>query len=190
MSARPAGRVRGAAFARLWKALTAMADFDWRDAARAAEWDGQATAAVIRLLRRSGHVEAAPGAGARLARWRVTEAGRKDPPKEDPRGARPSRRDTLREHLWSALRQLRGGAAREIAFAASTDEIKITPATADTYLRALARGGAVVVEGEGRKRRYRLKPSANTGPAPLAPMRQGARIVIVDPNVSRRRVAA
>jgi hypothetical protein len=76
---------------------------------------------------------------------------------------------TQQECLWRAMRALKGGFnVRELAFAASTDIIKIKEVAAQRYVELLAGAGylSLVQERKGRHglNTWRLKPGMNTGP--------------------------
>lgn len=85
-------------------------------------------------------------------------------------------RGRVREQLWTAMRALPAFTVRELAFVASTEEHPVKPRTAERYVRELARGGLMLALTPAAKgapgragahaARWRLKPSANTGPLP------------------------
>jgi hypothetical protein len=79
---------------------------------------------------------------------------------------------TARQALWNAMRTLARFSINELAIAASTEERPVAQRTADAYVRALIKAGAVIVidppqrlKGKGSTVGvYRLAPCANTGP--------------------------
>lgn len=86
-------------------------------------------------------------------------------------------RGRVQQQLWTAMRSLGAFAIRELAAAASTDDLVIKPRTAEEYVRRLTRAGVLMVvepyaKGKpgatgARAGLWRLKKSADTGP--LAP---------------------
>lgn len=76
---------------------------------------------------------------------------------------------TQQECLWRAMRVLKAGFnVRELAFAASTDGIKVKELAAQRYVELLAGAGYLQLS-QARKGRHgmntwRLKPGMNTGP--------------------------
>lgn len=85
-------------------------------------------------------------------------------------------RGRVREQLWTAMRALPAFTVRELAFAATTEEHPVKPRTAERYVRELGRCGLLLALTPSAKgapgrtgahaARWRLKPSANTGPLP------------------------
>lgn len=125
---------------------------------------------VIGCLRQ-GHIEAC---GARKPKggrdaeklYRVVTRGAK-PPKLAMRASDEGRRGAVRAQLWNALRTLPNFGLRELAIAASTEEVEVPLATATRYVHQLKRAGMIqtlVDAGKSGASLYRLKPSANTGP--------------------------
>lgn len=79
----------------------------------------------------------------------------------------PGARGLHRQHIWTAMRTLTQFTAREIAAAASTDDVRINVKTVERYIHQLRTAGLIVyVQNAGKRGTsvYRLKPSANTGP--------------------------
>ncbi|WP_346915094.1 hypothetical protein [uncultured Roseibium sp.] len=71
------------------------------------------------------------------------------------------------EQLWTAIRALSGFDSRELAIAATTDDVAIAVETAKAYARHLESAGYLQVlrPGSGTKSRiWRLKRSMDTGP--------------------------
>jgi len=93
--------------------------------------------------------------------------------------------------LWNAMRALPQWTIRELAIAASTEDVAVAEGIAQAYVLALQAAGAVLALRPYAKARpgssgasaglYRLKPSANTGPRPLEVQRIGA-LRVFDPN--------
>lgn len=147
-------------------------------------------AAVARMVR-SGHV----------ALVREEAAGRRRFPTKVFRCARPEVRSLAvgghglqgkrQLYLWRAMRTLKSGwGVVELAAAASTEEVPITPQLARGYVWRLTRAGIVTVLQRKRSAGpglgtlpavYRLKPSANTGPKAPEVYREAGRGVF-DPN--------
>lgn len=110
------------------------------------------------------------------------------------RDGTPARQKGLgQEQMWRAMKMLRDFDARDLAFAASTDDEQIRIATAQSYIKHLHRVGYLAVvqpaktgtagrPGSGSLARYKLLPSKRTGP--LAPMIQRTHFVF-DPNLNR-----
>ncbi len=78
---------------------------------------------------------------------------------------------TAREAMWNAMRALSRFTVVELAMAAATEERPVAQRTADRYVRALVKAGALAViepaKANGRGStpgRFRLNPAANTGP--------------------------
>lgn len=92
-----------------------------------------------------------------------------NPPRFDGAG-RPAR-PSGQQQMWNAMRAMSGGYDyRELALAASTDEVVVSPVAAHAYLQRLMAAGylAVVKPAKpGTPAIVRLKPGKNTGP--LAP---------------------
>jgi hypothetical protein len=96
------------------------------------------------------------------------------------------------EQMWRAMKMLAEFDALDLAAAASTDEVRVKPATATAYLKHLKAAGYLMVicpaqpgrgrAGGGAQARYRLKPGMNTGP--LAPQIETTDYVY-DPNTGR-----
>ncbi|TYC53812.1 hypothetical protein FMN50_13650 [Rhodobacterales bacterium] len=71
------------------------------------------------------------------------------------------------DQLWTAIRALSGFDTRELAIAASTDDVVVAVETAKSYARHLEAAGYLQVLRPGSgpvSRIWRLKPSMNTGP--------------------------
>ena len=127
----------------------------------------------VRRLIRGGYVEVAGRQvghnGAcmyRLAR-RPHEAPRL---RRDGKPARPSGQ----RQIWNAIRRMKQFMTVELAVTASTDECRVTPATAQTYVLRLAAAGYLAVKQPGKPGKpaiWRLRPSMDTGPRPPAVLR-------------------
>jgi hypothetical protein len=79
----------------------------------------------------------------------------------------PGARGQHRQHIWTAMRTLSVFTAREIAAAASTDEVRINVKTVERYIHQLRTAGLVTYmqnAGKSGASTYRLKPAANSGP--------------------------
>jgi hypothetical protein len=179
-----------------WREMIARGakGFTIRDIAFAS--DGVTYAAVktyIRWLLKQGYLvktgERPTGYG-RADVYGVCKASRAAPTMR--RDDYAGQRGEIQQALWRAMRSLGPFTLPELAFAASTDERVVKVRTAETYVRRLARAGAIeIVEpykkgakgAPGAKAgRYALKRSANTGPK--APKIFAAEIVF-DPNANR-----
>lgn len=83
---------------------------------------------------------------------------------------KPLTRALIADHLWRALKMLRGEpvTARRLALLASTDELSIPEASARRYLLALEAAGYIKPHGSkrGPQGQFRLMPHMNTGPMP------------------------
>lgn len=83
-------------------------------------------------------------------------------------------RGRIQQQLWTAMRTLGQFGIRELAAAASTDDLAIKPRTAEEYVRRLTRAGVLIVVEPYAKGKpgatgaragvWRLKKSADTGP--------------------------
>lgn len=103
----------------------------------------------------------------------------------------PSVRGRIQKNLWNAMRRLKDFGVRELAIAASTDELAVSLDTTGLYVRRLLKADLVaVIEPGERSRRgvqgatpgtYALRPTADTGPWPLKII--GNRVF--DPNARR-----
>lgn len=79
----------------------------------------------------------------------------------------PGARGLHRQHIWTAMRTLSVFTAREIAAAASTDDVRVNVKTVERYIHQLRVAGLIsYMKNEGKRgaSTYRLKPSANSGP--------------------------
>lgn len=99
----------------------------------------------------------------------------------------PRRGQGLRQlQMWRAMRTLSSWTILELARAASTDVVEVSPELAGHYVCRLVKAGVVQVLQPKRRRlngshpgTYRLRPAANTGPrAPEIYRGQG----VFDPN--------
>ncbi len=91
----------------------------------------------------------------------------------------------VRQQLWTAIRSMANFQLRELAVAASTDDLEISFKTATRYICQLRQAGLVELLDDGGKNApstYRLKRKANSGP--LAPRIFDARVVF-DPNIMK-----
>mgnify|MGYP000963256396 CR=1 FL=1 len=84
--------------------------------------------------------------------------------------------------MWNAIRALGSFTHAEVALAASTEELPISPIAAKSYVLRLAGVGYLKVERTAtskRQARWRLRPSMNTGPLPPRILRTK---LVFDPN--------
>ena len=96
-----------------------------------------------------------------------------DNPKS-PRLSMHNEKANRRQHLWRAIRGLKSFTIRELACAASTDDVVVTENHTGDYLRWLRRAGYVVLTGRsGTVGHYQLVRSHDTGPASPVPNYQG-----------------
>ena len=87
------------------------------------------------------------------------------------------------ERLWRVLRIMRAPmTVTEILAHANSADYPIEPGAVTSYLGLLQQAGYLHTDGHGRRRRYRLIPSRDTGPRP--PMIQRTKQVF-DPNLGR-----
>ncbi|MGX5776481.1 hypothetical protein [Methylorubrum zatmanii] len=87
-----------------------------------------------------------------------------------------------RVQLWTAMRSLPSFTPRELAIAASTDDVQVSFASAKEYITALKRAGYLLEIQPALSRRpatLRLKPGMNTGPKPPAVSADGT---VIDRN--------
>lgn len=81
---------------------------------------------------------------------------------------------TGQEQMWRAIRSLSQFDYVELAYAASTDNVRVNEAAARDYIKHLAGAdylAAVQVAKPGKRGIWRLKPAMNTGPLPPRVMR-------------------
>ncbi|MFT0861671.1 hypothetical protein [Ancylobacter sp. G4_0304] len=91
---------------------------------------------------------------------------------------------TQQEQMWVAMRNLAQFDARELAYAASTDVVRVNLDAAKSYVARLNAAGYLIEVRPSKGRTlalWRLKPAMNTGPA--APKVMHTRLVW-DPNRS------
>lgn len=84
--------------------------------------------------------------------------------------------------MWNAIRALGGFTHGEVAVAASTEELAVSPVAAKSYVLRLAKAGYLKCEAAGnwkRQARWRLRPSMNSGPLPPKILRAK---LVWDPN--------
>ncbi|UGA45981.1 hypothetical protein HU230_0008060 [Bradyrhizobium quebecense] len=91
---------------------------------------------------------------------------------------------TAQENLWTAIRTLKSFGLRELAFAATTEDVRPTYEGTKRYVMRLTDAGYLVItspSGGPKGATWRLKPSMNTGPK--APERRAVNAdVMWDPN--------
>lgn len=91
------------------------------------------------------------------------------------------------QQLWTAIRALRQFTIRELAVAASTDAVPVTPRRAREYVGTLASAGYLAEIGQrahpGLIARWRLMPAFNTGPKAPATLAGGT--VLYDRNLDQ-----
>lgn len=75
---------------------------------------------------------------------------------------------SAQENLWNAIRSLKSFTTAEVAYAATTDVLKVTEAVAERYLGKLRDAGYLTVHHDpaSRSKRWRLLPKMNTGAMP------------------------
>lgn len=75
---------------------------------------------------------------------------------------------SAQENLWTAIRNLKSFTPAELAFAATTDTLKISETVAMRYLRRLRDAGYLtcVRDAVTKADAWRLVPRMNTGPQP------------------------
>ncbi|ODT55703.1 MAG: hypothetical protein ABS59_02880 [Methylobacterium sp. SCN 67-24] len=89
------------------------------------------------------------------------------------------------QQIWTAIRALRQFTVAELAVAASTDAVPVSPRRSREYVGTLARAGYVAEVGNracpGQKAHWRLMPAKNTGPLAPALIERGT--VLYDRNL-------
>ncbi|MGO8738588.1 hypothetical protein [Rhodoblastus sp.] len=128
-----------------------------------------------------GFVEKVGAKAARSSIFKVTTP-RRDAPKIHAVDGLMGRR---RQQLWTAIRAMPNFQLRELAVAASVEEVEISYGTAQRFIWQLRDAGMVELLDDGGKNApstFRLKRKANTGP--LAPRIFDARVVF-DPNAQK-----
>jgi hypothetical protein len=71
--------------------------------------------------------------------------------------------------MWNAIRALGSFTHAEVALAASTEELPVSPVAAKSYVLKLGEAGYLKMERPAtskRQARWRLRPSMNSGPLP------------------------
>lgn len=91
------------------------------------------------------------------------------------------------QQIWTAIRALRQFTIAELAVAASTDAVPVSPRRSREYVGTLARAGYVAEVGSracpGQKAHWRLMPAKNTGPLAPALIERGT--VLYDRNLQQ-----
>jgi hypothetical protein len=120
-------------------------------------------------------------------RWILVRDSGAEPPRVGPDG-RPVTQGLGREQLWRTIRMLRTDFDyRDLAIAASTDDVAVSEADARYYVKHLALAGLLLcVQPDNRKHPARYRLARNTGP--LAPKITRARVVW-DPNTGKLALA-
>jgi hypothetical protein len=112
---------------------------------------------VTRLCR-GGYLERIGGGRYRLLR------NQPHPPQLRADG-RPLVQALVREHIWRALKMSGWVTACELAFDATTEEVRVSEPAAQQYLAYLHRAGIVGARPAGSEVAYRLKPGQGRGAA-------------------------
>jgi hypothetical protein len=116
------------------------------------------------LLKRAGYVEEVGTSACGKRRYKTI----KRPPTLPPltKDGRPSTFGAAKRQMWNIMRSpsaRAGFTSRDLVFYGSTDETPVSRYAATAFIRTLFRAGYLVDLG---RRRYRLKPSMNSGPLP------------------------
>lgn len=102
------------------------------------------------------------------------------------RDGKPVVQGAGRDQMWRTLRMLVGDFTfRDLAIAASTEEVPVSEVDANDYVKHLAGAGYLILAQKGgpnRPARYRFNRAKNTGPK--APMVQRLKTVF-DPNLGK-----
>lgn len=102
------------------------------------------------------------------------------------RDGKPVIQGAGRDQMWRTLRMLAGDFTfRDLAIAASTEEVPVSEVDANDYVKHLAGAGYLILAQKGgpnRPARYRFNRAKNTGPK--APMVQRLKTVF-DPNLGK-----
>lgn len=85
---------------------------------------------------------------------------------------------TRQDQMWRTMKMLKRFTAQDLAVAASTEQVRVSPVHAQDYIKHLGLAGYVCRCGNGE---YALLPTKNTGP--LAPYIQRVKQVF-DPNLN------
>lgn len=126
----------------------------------------------VRRLARAGYASEAGWRQEKSRRYRLWRLDRR--PTATPvlrRDGSSGRQGAGQLQMWTAMRQLADWTAVELAMAATTDACRVAARSALAYALRLEHAGYLAVldrGGPGRPKRWRLKPSMNTGPQ--APM--------------------
>lgn len=92
-----------------------------------------------------------------------------------------------RKNLWRTMKILSSFSYRELAIAASTEDVTISEREAKVYVSACLKAGYLAItqmsdRKQGRIAKYRFIPSRNTGPKPLQIQKSKN---IFDPNLNK-----
>lgn len=161
---------------RLWTAIRAARTFETAEILSTAKVLVRTGKPYLDALLAGGWLSKAPDDGL----WVLVRDTGAEAPRVGPDG-RPVTQGLGREQLWRTIRMLRGDFDyRELAIAASTEEVPVGEIDARYYLRHLAAAGYLrMVKPDTRRRPARWRLARNTGP--LAPKITRAK-VIWDPN--------
>lgn len=183
---------------RVWMAIRELRqDFSQYQLARRADVDDGTVATYLRSLVKAGYIERT-GARVRSVEGATVSPAAfpeylyrlaRDVGVEAPRLTRDGHEVTQgrsREQMWRAMKALKTFTAAELAYAASTDEHRVSEEDAKDYLKHLRRAGylglaAPHVPGRAQAR-YQFIAARNTGPK--APMVQRVKQVY-DPNLGK-----
>lgn len=104
--------------------------------------------------------------------YRLTRRPRETPSLK--RDGSPALDRSGQRQMWNAIRRLKQFTAPHLAVVASTDECRVPPSTALTYVLRLAAAGYLTVREPGRSGKpavWRLRASYDTGPLPPVVLR-------------------
>lgn len=164
----------------IWEEIRRLGTFSVADITGACKAHEKTVQSYVECLLASGHVGPAED-GFRLVRDVGVEA-----PRVRADGS-PVTQGLPREQMWRTMRHRSTGDFdyRDLALWSSTDEVRVSEADAQDYLKHLAKAGYLIQVAPARAgkaarlARYRFDPRRNTGPKP--PMVQRMKTVF-DPN--------
>lgn len=181
------GRLRGGRQA-AWEAMRRLQRFTTADIASAGRMEITGARDYLTSLQRGGYIaiaEIVKGGGA--ARTYIYELVR-DIGIEAPRlrkDGRPCVQGLAREQMWRTMKILTDFDYRDLAIAATTEDISVSEGNSRDYIHYLLTAGYLhltAAGGPARPARYQFVRAMNTGPQP--PMVQRTKVVF-DPNLGR-----
>ncbi|MCA8016187.1 hypothetical protein [Burkholderia vietnamiensis] len=178
---------------RMWEVIRSQRDdFTPYSIVRTADIDKATVHTYLQSLQRGGVIEQL-GQRQRIGdrkHYRLVRDVGVEAPRLDRKG-QPVTQSRGNENMWRTMRIMGDFTPRELALRASTQDVAISDATAQSYVKCLSHAGYLTlvdqghayIRGKGAKQaRYRLIAAKYTGPRP--PMIQRTKSVY-DPNLGK-----